>query len=62
MKNRVPTEYPLMIAFIEDRIKANEDNEEIKRRLCNLLNDVKALSTIDLEEHDGRRHFVDDYE
>ncbi len=62
MKDRVPTEYSLMIAFIEDRIKANENNEEIKRRLYNLLNDVKALSTIDLEEHDGRRHFVDDYE
>ena len=62
MKDQVPTEYSLMIAFIEDRIKANENNEEIKRRLYNLLNDVKALSTIDLEEHDGRRHFVDDYE
>ena len=62
MKDRVPTEYPLMIAFIEDRIKANEDNEEIKRRLNLLMNDVQALSVIDLEEYDARRHFVDDYE
>lgn len=62
MKDRIPVEYNLMIAFIEDRIKANEDNEEIKRRLNLLMNDVKALSVIDLEEYDARRHFVDDYE
>jgi hypothetical protein len=62
MKDRIPVEYNLMIAFIEDRIKANEDNEEIKRRLNLLMNDVQALSVIDLEEYDARRHFVDDYE
>lgn len=62
MKDRIPVEYNLMIAFIEDRIKANEDNEEIKRRLNLLMNDVQALSVIDLEEYDAKRHFVDDYE
>jgi hypothetical protein len=62
MKDRIPVEYNLMIAFVEDRIKANEDNEEIKRRLNLLITDVKALAEIDLEEHDARRHFVDDYE
>jgi hypothetical protein len=62
MKDRIPVEYNLMIAFIEDRIEANKDNEEIKRRLNLLMNDVQALSVIDLEEYDARRHFVDDYE
>lgn len=62
MKDKIPVEYNLMVCFIEDRIKANEDNEEIKRKLELLLNDVKALSVIDLEEHNAKRHFVDDYE
>mgnify|MGYP003300602933 CR=1 FL=1 len=62
MKDRIPVEYNLMIAFIEDRIKANEDNEEIKRRLNLLMNDVKALAVIDLEEYDARKYFADDYD
>ena len=61
-KDRVPVEYDCMIGMIKDRIKANKDNENITRRLENLLNDVKALSSIDLEEYDGRRHFVEDYD
>lgn len=62
MKDRIPVEYNLMIAFIEDRIKANEDNEEIKRRLNLLMNDVQALAVIDLEEYDARKYFADDYD
>lgn len=62
MKDKTPVEYNLMIAFIEDRIKANENNQEIKRRLNNLLNDVKALAEIDLEEYNARKYFADDYE
>lgn len=61
-KDRVPVEYDCMIGMIKDRIKANQDNENITRRLENLLNDVKALSSIDLEEYDGKRHFVEDYD
>lgn len=62
MKDRIPVEYNLMVCFIEDRIEANKDNEEIKRRLENLLNDVQALSVIDLEEYNARKHFVEDYD
>lgn len=62
MKNIMPVEYSLMIGFIKDRIKANQDNEDITRRLNNLLNETIALSKIDLEEHDGRKHFADDYD
>lgn len=62
MKDRIPVEYNLMVCFIEDRIAANKDNEEIKRRLENLLNDVQALSVIDLEEYNAKKHFIDDYD
>jgi hypothetical protein len=62
MKDRIPVEYNLMVCFIEDRIEANKDNEEIKRKLENLLNDVQALSVIDLEEYNAKKHFIDDYD
>jgi hypothetical protein len=62
MKNIIPVEYNLMICFIRDRLKVNSNNESIKRKLELLLNDVMALSQIDLEEHNAIRHFVDDYE
>lgn len=62
MKNIIPVEYHLMIGFIRDRIKVNSNNESIKSKLESMLNDVIALSQVDLEEHNAIRHFVDDYE
>lgn len=62
MKNIIPVEYHLMIGFIRDRIKVNSNNESIKSKLESMLNDVIALSQVDLEEYNAIRHFVDDYE
>ena len=58
----ISTSYSLMISLIEERIEENKDNYNILRRLETLLNDVKALSQIDIEKYDAIKNFADDYD
>ena len=61
-KDKVPIEYNLIIGMIKDRIDVNKDDENLVRRLKNLLNDVMAISSLDMEGYDVKRHFIEDYD
>ena len=57
-----PLEYNAMISFLETRIKINNDNDVIVRRLDNIINDIKALKELDKEKPKAINNFTDDYD